>query len=539
MLPKNILFFFVLLFFKFLCSFPTYSSSIENCSNNPESKCYDVVHYRLEIEFQIEQKSINGYNEILFKTNHNTSTIQIDLDDKLILDSLVHKNQKLKTTHFKNYYFIHFPIELVKNEYHQVIAYYHGKPKEATNPPWEGGIVWKKDSLNNPWVGIACEGIGASCWMPCKNDLSDKPDSVRCKFIVPRELKCISNGVLENTIQLANNRTGFIWKTNYPISHYNITFYIGKYEHFYDTISYDADSLVLDFYVLDYHKRIAQNHFKQTANIIKTYEFYFGKYPFIKDGYAVVESPYLGMEHQSAIAYGNNFKNDNLIDFIILHETAHEWWGNHVAADDYAEMWIQESFATYSEWLFYEKNYGKRTAIDYALNQKKLIKNQTPMLGKREICYPSLDNLDIYYKGAWMLHTIRSIVSNDSLWFALLKSIQKTFSLKNINTEILLNHIDDFLKIPVSSIIKYYLNHINIPIILVKTTPLSNSRWRINYKILLKKNENIVFPIDVFINNKTTKINCEKTFQEIIINSEKKPTVYFSEKNYLITLISN
>ncbi|WP_299251770.1 M1 family metallopeptidase [uncultured Cytophaga sp.] len=408
-----------------------------------ERTCYDVTYYNLDLAINIEDKSIKGFNEVYFNVLVSTSKIQLDLFKNLIIDSVFLGNQTIPFKRDGNAFFLSFNQLLLRDSSYKIKIYYEGNPIIAKKPPWEGGWVFAEDSLNRPWVAVACEGIGASLWWPLKDHLSDEPDSMRMHFTVPKEFTAVGNGTLESTSLDGQNKT-YNWKVNYPINSYNVTCNIAHYEHITDShIQKNSDTLKIDYYVLDYNKIKAQNHFKQVHPMLSCYEKYFGPYPFFKDGYAMVETPYWGMEHQGAIAYGNNYSNKIIdFDYIIIHESAHEWWGNNISVRDHAEMWIHESFTTYAENLLVECTYGYDMSIRYLNLNKSLIKNETPIVGPLGVNYEGWEDSDMYYKGAWILHTFRNVLKNDSLWFSILKGLQQDLALQTVTTTDVIQYIN-------------------------------------------------------------------------------------------------
>lgn len=418
----------IILFFFFLSTIKVLGQSFPTLQT-------DILHYHLEVEIRPESKSIKGINYISGKALSNGDKIHLQLSSALSADSILHHGLPVHFNHNNDLVEITLSKTLVKGEKFILAFYYHGKPVEAANPPWEGGFVWKKDSLNRVWAGVTCEGEGASIWWPCKDQWEDEPDSMKLAFIVPSHLDLITNGKKLATEVVSDNRTRHIWKVSYPINHYNVTFYLGHYSHFIDTLNSNGEATPLDYFVLDYNLNKAKTHFKQVNIILQVFNKLFTPYPFSKDGYALIEAPYWGMEHQSAIAYGNNYRNDVLgLDFIIIHETAHEWWGNNISAADHGEMWIHEAFATYSEALLFEEIYGKNKAIEYLLYQQGKIENEFPMLGPLKEDFNEWPDADIYFKGSWMLHSLRNCLNNDTLWFNSLKGIQEKFRYSTIST---------------------------------------------------------------------------------------------------------
>jgi aminopeptidase N len=301
---------------------------------------------------------------------------------------------------------------------------YEGKPTRAKNPPWGGGVVWKKDDAGNPWMGVACETEGGSLWFPCKDHLSDEPDSVRLRMTVPAGLQVVSNGTMLSHSSLQGKET-YTWLTRYPVNIYNITFYAGKYAHFSDTMLTPDGILDLDYYVLPQNLAKAGKHFVQVKDILSLYSGLFGPYPWMEEGFRLVESPYEGMEHQTAIAYGSAYSNRPWLggDYIIVHETAHEWWGNAVSISDFSDIWLNEGLATYSEMLFAEYRLGCENSLLYGrYNIAAAVRNRFPVVGPAGVSYWNSRDNDVYNKGAMILHTIRNVVNDSTLFFDILQS---------------------------------------------------------------------------------------------------------------------
>ncbi|HEY4799904.1 MAG TPA: M1 family metallopeptidase, partial [Bacteroidia bacterium] len=309
---------------------------------------------------------------------------------------------------------------------------YEGSPEVARKPPWKGGFVWKKDKEKNPWIGVACETEGASLWWPCKDVNNDEPDSVAINITTANNLMAVCNGHFAGK-ETSGNLSTYKWRVSYPINLYDVTFYIGNFKLLHDSIINPANGKTLPFnhYVLAYNYEKAKEHLKQANSHIAFYEKTFGEYPWYRDGYKLVESPYEGMEHQSAIAYGNGYKNSYMgFDYIILHESAHEWWGNGVTAADFADVWLQEGFATYSEALYVESTQGREAYIRYMLIYRLFVANKYPVVGPRDRRYFDYRNSDCYQKGAWVLHTLRAQINNDKTFFDIFKSFQEKYRYK-------------------------------------------------------------------------------------------------------------
>jgi len=439
--------------------------------------CYDVIFYDLFLNVDENSKSLVGSsNSIHFQAKENFNKIQIDLAQNMQINKIEFLNKDLNFERDFDAVYIYFPKQIKKNEFHKIKVYYEGQPKKAKNPPWDGGFSWKQDKNNNPWISVSCQGTGASTWWPCKDHQSDEPDSMQITGVVRSSLQFISNGNLRNQKEyfsevLNSNVIESCWFVSYPINNYNVTLYIGDYIHFSDIYVKNKDTLMLDYYVLKNNLAKAKNHFKQVKPMLRCFENYFGKYPYWNDGYALVEAPYLGMEHQSAIAYGNNYLAgyrgnisyiDSLnFDFIILHETGHEWWGNSITTNDIADMWVHEGFCTYSEVLYVECMYGYDKMLSYVNNQKKNVKNDRPIIGKYNLNFKG--SSDMYSKGSLMLHTLRNVINKDSSWFKLIKDISIDFKDKNVDGVEIIKYINDRTELDLTKFFKQYLYHRQIP----------------------------------------------------------------------------
>ncbi|HSZ24078.1 MAG TPA: M1 family metallopeptidase [Cytophagaceae bacterium] len=468
---KNL--FFVLVIFQF--SFSCFSQPITFSSGDTlrgtlskERRCFDVTYYDLSISVNVNDHTISGCNSIHFSVQEDFSTIQIDLYQNLSIQKITDsENRLLSYSRKNNAVFIRFHTTQKKEGSSFIKIYYKGTPNRAIDPPWDGGFVWSLDSLNRSWISVTCEGVGASLWWPCKDHPSDEPDSMRMHFEVPQEFFCASNGKLLKVSSTIHQTKIYEWMVSYPINTYNVTLNIGHYIHFSDTyVRQDNTFLELDYYVLSYNFDKAKKHFEQVKPMIQCYEKLFGNYPYEKDGYALIEAPYWGMEHQSGIAYGNHFKNNLFgFDYIIVHESGHEWWGNNISVADHADLWIHEAFTTYGETLMLECLYNKETAENYLLGQTKYIKNREPIIGLYNVNYHYWKDSDMYYKGARMLHTLRNSIDNDSLWFALLLHLQEKFSSKQIGTEEMIACINNFTGFNYRPFFLQYLTKINLPIL--------------------------------------------------------------------------
>lgn len=439
-----------------------------------ERTCYDVTYYDINLSVVPKKKFIKGYVDIHFNVMEDCSKIQIDLFENMAIDSIVLEAKTLKYYRIYNAVIVQFDQELKQGTTNKMTVYYQGKPQIAKNPPWEGGFVWKKDKTLKPWIGVACEGIGASLWWPCKDHLSDEPDSVSIKVTVPSPLVAVCNGNLKEVVQLDNNTSRYHWFVSYPINTYNVTLNIGQYEHFNDWYyCEDGDSISLDYYVLPHHFELAKTYFKQVKPVLASYERYFGKFPFPKDGYGLVETPYVGMEHQGAIAYGNAFKQGSLkneplpanfyFDYIIVHETAHEYFGNAISVKDLADIWIHEGFATYMEALYVEQISTTEDAIRYINRKAGSIDNIEPIVGPHDVNYNGAFASDYYDKGAYLLHTIRVSISNDEKFFGMLKGFYDEYKYKTCTSEDFVKYTSAYLRKDMTRIFEQYLHYPSVP----------------------------------------------------------------------------
>lgn len=393
---------------------------------NDLKKCYDVNFYDISIQLFPHNESVKGEVEIKSTAINYFKQFEIDLHENLKINSILVDGKKVEYKREESAVYITLSEAIKSGNKFSVIVNYSGKPMVARRPPWAGGTVWKKDANKKPWLGVACEGLknGSSIWFPSKDHSSDEPDSFAIAITTPRNLVGVSNGLLEkvDSTSIADS-TKWFWKNHYSINNYNITYYVGDFKLIKDSMDCIEGKLLFHHYVLSYNYEKAKEHFQQVKKIIAFYEKTFGAYPWMKDGFKLVESPFAGMEHQSAIAYGNGYKNgDHNTDYIILHETAHEWWGNSVSAADLAHGWLHEGFATYCEALFYEEIAGK-SAYETDLSYKFVyIKNQRPVVGPMNKRWFYYKDGDIYSKGTWILATLRTVINNDKIFFDILKS---------------------------------------------------------------------------------------------------------------------
>ena len=439
--------------------------------------CYDVTFYDLFVMVDELEKTLEkSYNVIYFTVLSDFDEMQIDLALNMEVLSIEFNGSELEYSREFSAIYIKFPRILNFEEKLNIKIWYSGCPRVAVNAPWDGGFSWDKDSNGNPWIGVSCQGLGASSWWPCKDHQSDEPDSMRITCSVRYPSKIISNGDLrKDTSEWSQYFNSWVnvseWFVSYPINSYNVTLNIGDYEHFHEVYISEKDTLRMDYYVLYDNLEKAKKHFKQVKPMMQCFEKYFGAYPFWNDGYALVETSYLGMEHQSAIAYGNNYLpgyhgNTGFIDglnfdFIIVHESGHEWWGNSITTNDIADMWVHEGFCTYSEVLYVECMYGYDAMLSYVSNQKGSVRNDKPIIGPYHV--NAEGSSDMYNKGSLMLHTLRSLIEDDDLWFEMIKGIANDFKHETVDGQEIINYINEKSGKDFTVFFNQYLNNKEIP----------------------------------------------------------------------------
>lgn len=470
-------------------------SSVQAKENRFKS-AYDVLSYQIELKVIPSSQEIIGSNQIKIKALKSLKIIELDLFENYQISSVLCANERLNLQRFKRSFRVELKTALKKNDSIVFTVYYSGKPPVAKNAPWDGGFVWSKDDNGKPWIGLACEGLGAASWLPCKDQWDDEPNTVSMLLKVPRGLIGVSNGRLQAKRSYPDGYDGFEWLVKSPINHYNITINVGDYKHWEDHyVSANGKILDLNYYVLEKNLPEAKTHFQQVKRMLKAFEFYFGPYPFYQDGYKLVETPYWGMEHQSCVAYGNNYKNNKFgFDFIIIHESGHEWFANNITAKDKADMWIHEGFTTYSEALYVEHQFAFPRAVQYLLEQKDKIKNESPLIGPRGVNYNRPDN-DNYYKGTWILHTLRNCLDNDTLWFNTLRDMNAVFRHQTVTSKQIEEYISVRTKTNWKPFFDQYLRTKDLPVLeyyLVKKDGLNELHYRLKSSV-----KNLKLPVKV------------------------------------------
>lgn len=472
-----------------------------------ERTCYDVQRYDLNIKINPDEKTIVGYNEIAFKVVENSSKIQIDLFENMQIDSIIHNNKKLEYKREFDAVFIDFPNGLTANSSEKIRFYYSGKPKVAKNAPWDGGFVFKKDKQGKHWIGVAVQGTGASLWYPVKDSQTDEPDlGSTIKVAVPNGLMNVSNGRFKGSEDLKNGYTRWDWEVKNPINNYDISVNIADYAHIHD----NHNGLDLDYYVLRDNEETAKKHFEEVKPMMDCFQTKFGKYPFAEDGYKLVETPYLGMEHQSAVAYGNKYKKGYmgsdlsmsgvglLFDYITIHESGHEWFGNSITSSDIADMWIHEGFTQYSELVYIECQFGYEKAMKYAKGLKLNVRNDRPIIGT--CCVNNEGSGDMYPKGALLLNTLRHVINNDELWWKIILKYSETYRHKIIDTPTVIAFFNKESSMNLTPIFNQYLSYKKIPALEIK---MNKKKLEFQWKTDVT---DFNMPIDIKVNGKEIRI---------------------------------
>lgn len=451
-------------------------------------RSYDVTFYHLSVEPNLADQSIRGSTKIRFRVREPLPKMQVDLYANMRIQTILFQGKPLAYTRESDAVFIQLPYPLPAGTEQSIEVFYEGKP-QVPDPaiPMHGGFFWKKDPAGNPWVQVVCQGSGASLWWPCKDHLSDEPDSMRISVTVPDTLMDISNGRLLHKTTLAGHRTRYDWQVSYPINTYNVTLNIGKYRHVRDTYSRSnpSDTLTLDYYFMPHHQAKSRWLINQVKPMLALLEKQYGPYPFPRDGFSLLESLY-PMEHQSAVCFGPLADSDTdslALMRLVWHEASHEWWGNSVSCGDMADFWLHEAFATYSEGLFWQQQYGPDGLSGYLSDLTEQVTGREPILGVYDVNHIHYDIGDLYAKGALLLHTFRQVLNNDRLWEDLLRGIQTRFKHQTISTNDLINYINTKTGQDYTYFFDQYLKYPTLPTLQLRLTPAGQSltvkyRWK-------------------------------------------------------------
>ena len=491
-----------------------------------ERAWWDLNYYHLDITVNPKTQYIKGKNTIHYTILNSYQTLQIDLQSPMKLTKAIQDGKKLEVRSDGNAHFI--KLKKAQNRIGSVELieiFYEGKPREAINAPWDGGISWKKDSNGVDFIASSCQGLGASVWWPNKDHMYDEVDSMKISVNVPKHLMNISNGRLQSIVKKGDETTTYNWFVSNPINNYGVNINIGDYIHFSEVYEGEKGPLDMDYYVLRDNLRKAIVHFADAPKMMKAFEYWFGPYPFYEDSFKLVEVPYLGMEHQSSVTYGNQFKKGYLgtdlsgtgwglkFDFIIIHESGHEWFANNITYKDAADMWIHEGFTAYSENLFLDYYYGTKAASEYVIGTRSSILNDKPIIGNYDV--NSEGSSDMYYKGANMLHTLRQLIEDDNKWRQILRGLNSEFYHQTVSTKQIESYISNESGLNLSAFFNQYLRDTRIP-----TLEYSLRDNKLSYRWTQIVN-GFEMPVEIVVDEKNMWLYPTKAWQKIDLNSSK------------------
>ena len=499
-----------------------------------ERAWWDLNHYHLDIKVDPEKKYISGHNTIQYTVLKSHSIIQIDLQAPLVITKVTQDSIILPVESVGSAHFISLAETQNVGDINYLKVHYEGHPQEAKNAPWDGGVSWKKDPNGNHFIATSCQGIGASIWWPNKDHMYDEVDSMHISVNIPKNLTNISNGRLLDLEQHNDDTVTSHWFVSNPINNYGVNINIGDYAHFSEVFNGEKGALDLDYYVLKDNLKKAKLHFKDAPKMMSAFEFWLGPYPFYEDGFKLVEVPYLGMEHQSSITYGNQYLKGYLgndlsktgwglkFDFIIIHEAGHEWFANNITYRDIADMWIHEGFTAYIESLYLEYHFGKKAGNEYAVGKGQVIRNDKPIIGHYNV--NNEGSSDMYNKGAFMLHTLRQLIGNDEKWRNILRGLNTTFYHQTVTTKEIEEYLSKTSQINLTAFFNQYLRDVRIP--------------TIEYKL---HNDNVTYRYTNIVNNfdMPVKLKLKEGYQWIYPKAEwqdldLKETSFTIDENFLI-----
>ncbi|TMM53743.1 M1 family metallopeptidase [Maribacter algarum] len=473
-------------------------------SITPERAWWDLNYYHLDIEVNPDEKYISGTNTIRYKVlKKKNKVLQVDLQPPLKIEKVTQNGKILDVVSNGNAHFVHLKKKQKKGRYYEIIIHYSGYPKEAVRAPWDGGFSWKKDANGKHFVATSCQGLGASVWWPNKDHMYDEVDSMAVSVKVPKGLMNVSNGRLRKVDKETNT---YHWFVKNPINNYGVNVNIGDYVHFGEKYQGEKGELDMDYYVLRDDLEKAKEQFKDAPKMMKAFEHWFGPYPFYEDSFKLVQVPYLGMEHQSSVTYGNQWQQGYLgrdlsstgwglkFDFIIIHEAGHEWFANNITYKDAADMWVHEGFTSYSENIFLDYHYGKEAAEDYVIGLRQNIVNDKPVIGPYDVNQEG--SKDMYYKGSNLLHTIRQLINDDEKWRQILRGLNKDFYHQTVTTQEIENYISEKAGMDLSMVFDQYLRTADIPVL----------EYELSDNVLKYRYTNVIdgfdMPLQVFLGDK-------------------------------------
>lgn len=524
-----------------LLSFSTFSQQKPSRADTlrgsitPERAWWDLGYYHLSVEIFPETKSIKGTNLVKYQVKSENQTLQIDLQEPLNITSVTQNGEKLEVKREGAAHFISLKKKQNPGQVEEILISYEGQPKEAIRPPWDGGITWQKDANGKLFIASSNQGIGSSIWWPTKDHPADEVDSLRISVTVPNELMDVSNGRLVKT-EKNGKATTYHWEVKNPINDYGVNINVGDYVHFGEKFAGEKGELDMDYYVLRDNLDKAKVQFQDAGRMMKAFEHWFGPYPFYEDGFKLVEAPYLGMEHQSSVTYGNGYQNGYRgrdlsgtgwgmkFDFIIIHEAGHEWFANNITYADVADMWIHESFTNYSESLFLDYHFGKEAGQEYVRGTRMAIANDIPIIGKYGV--NQRGSGDMYYKGGNLLNMLREILNDDEKWRGILRGLNKEFYHQTVKTEQVEGYISNAFGVDLQPVFDQYLRDVRIPILeyYYSDGQTLNYRW-------INAVGSFDMPVDVTLGEK--KIRLQPTTQWSKMEISGKPELKVDEDYYV------
>ena len=507
-----------------------------------ERAWWDLSYYHLEVNVNPNDSTIRGKNTIHYKVLNSNNVLQVDLKLPLKITSVKSNGQTLSFTKIEYHYFITLPETPPVGSHQSIEIEYQGRPRVAVNPPWQGGVSWKKDKNGMPFIATSNQSIGASVWWPCKDHPYDEPDSMQISITVPDHLTDVSNGRLRKVDDNQDGTKTFHWFVSNPINNYGVNINIADYAHFSEIYEGENGPLTCDYYVLKNNLERAKNQFREVKRMFEAFEHWFGPYPFYEDGYKLVEVPYLGMEHQSSVTYGNGYANGyrgtdlsssgwgHKFDFIIVHESGHEWFANNITYKDRADMWIHESFTNYSESLFLEYHYGKEAGRAYVIGTRARISNDKPIIGPYNL--NRTGSGDMYYKGGNMLHTLRQIVNDDNLWRAILRGLNQTYYHQTVDSKQVEDYIQEKTNLDLTAFFDQYLRDTKVPVL---------EYYQKDGNLFFKWNncvDGFNMPIDVKLSGKMQRIHPKTNWNKIKMD-KKNLDLEISQDYYVGSLNTN
>ena len=494
---------------------------------------WDLTYYHLDITVDPEKRTIYGSNEISYDVIEPYHEMQIDLQQPLILTRAEQNGKDLEIRHDGNAHFIKLKDTQIKGENNKIKVFYEGKPRVAVRAPWDGGISWERDKNGNHFIASSCQGLGASVWWPNKDHMYDEVEGMLISVNVPKGLTNISNGRLVKVDEMSESTT-FHWQVVNPINNYGVNINIGDYVNFSEIYQGENGDLDMDYYILSYNLEKAKIHFEDAVKTMQAFEYWFGPYPFYEDSFKLVETPYLGMEHQSSVTYGNKYKKGYLgrdlsgtgwglkFDYIIIHETGHEWFANNITYKDIADMWVHEGFTTYSENLFVDYHYGKKAASEYVIGTRRNIRNLKPIIGPYNVNKGG--SSDMYAKGANLLHTLRQITGNDVRWRKILRGLNSEFYHQTVTTSQIENYISKKMKMNLNPFFNQYLRDNRIPTLQYS---IKNNVLKFRWTDVI---DNFEMPMELIVNEKNIRIFPTKEWKELKLKSDN----FIFDDNYYV-----